>query len=336
MEEKYYVIFMEMKKMSESNDRLLVVKNLTKHFPTNQGLVKAVDDVNFSIKKGETLGVVGESGSGKTTMGYVIIGIYSPTSGDIYFDGKLLQGRSEKRSIDLKKEIGIVFQDPGGSLNPRRNIKEILTVPLKIHNLVKDGDYESKVLEIFNMIGLSEDYLDRYPRTLGGRERQLVAVARSLATNPRFIILDEPTSALDVSVQGTIINTLQRLQKNLHLTYLFITHDLILMRNVADRIMIMYSGKICEMGETAEFFSNPLHPYTQMLLSSIPVLSEEEEKLKPKKVPSRGEIPNPVNLPSGCYFHPRCSESKDICKKVMPEMIKIDKEHFVRCHLVTT
>ena len=216
-------------------------------------------------------------------------------------------------------------------MNPRRNIKQILELPLKIHQ--PQANRLEKIAELLEMVELPLEYMHKYPRVLSGGEKQIVAIARALATEPSFIILDEPTSALDVSIQGKIINLLIRLQKEFNLSYLFITHDLSLMRNVASRVAIMYLGKICEVAEAGEFFQHPKHPYTQMLLSSIPVVSEEEERLKPEKVVSTGEIPSPVNIPSGCSFHSRCPYKMDICTKVDPHMVELGTGHTVRCHL---
>lgn len=320
-----------------SNKTILSIKNLKKYFDTVQGTVRAVDGINFVVKKGETFGLVGESGSGKSTTAYTIIGIYSPTEGEILFKGNVISSRDQKRPKSLKKEIQIVFQDPGTSLNPRRSIKQILTMPLKVHGIVKKGnkDLESKVRELFNYVELPEDFMYKYPLELGGGERQSVAVARALATDPSLILLDEPTSALDVSMQAKIINLLIGLQEEFGLSYLFITHDLSLMRNVASRVAIMYLGKICEIAPTSEFFKDPLHPYTRMLISSVPVVSEGEKALKPKRFRSRGEIPSPVNVPSGCSFHLRCPDKSENCSKVQPEMIEIKKEHFVSCYKYT-
>ncbi|MGQ9616008.1 MAG: ABC transporter ATP-binding protein [Spirochaetota bacterium] len=311
----------------------LKVVNLRKYFFTKQGIVKACDGVSFSIHEQETLGLVGESGSGKSTVAYTIMGIYAPTEGRILFRGEDISNESKKRPRRFKKEIQIVFQDPGSSLNPRRSIKQILELPLKVHRIAGNGNRIEHIAKLLNMVELPSDYMYKYPLAIGGGERQIVAIARALATNPSFIVLDEPTSALDVSVQAKIINLLIELQKRLHLTYLFITHDLSLMRNMATRVAIMYLGKICEIASTIEFFKNPLHPYTRMLLSSIPVISKEEAELKPKKIISRGEIPSPVNIPPGCTFHLRCPEKMDICMKVDPEMVEQEKGHFVRCHL---
>jgi len=237
--------------------------------------------------------------------------------------------------MHLKKDIQIVFQDPGSSLNPRRNIQNILEMPLRVHKMIKKGNsIEKKVIDLLDRVELPSSYRFKSPISIGGGERQMVAIARALATDPSFIVLDEPTSALDVSVQAKIINRIIRLQKEFGLTYLFITHDLSLMRNVATRIAIMYLGKIVEIAPTDEFFKKPLHPYTQMLLSSIPVLFEEEEKLKPNKIHSIGEIPSPVDVPPGCSFNPRCPFKKDICLVEDPVLREIEPEHYVRCHNV--
>ena len=314
-------------------EEILIVDNLKKHFITSQGTVRAVDGISFSVKKAETFGLVGESGSGKSTVAYTIVGIYQPTQGEIIFNGEDISRELAKRAKSLKKEIQIVFQDPGSSLNPRRSIKQILELPIKEHAIAQNEDRTEKVAELLRMVELPIDYMYKYPRAIGGGEKQMVAIARALATNPSFVLLDEPTSALDVSVQAKIIKLLIELQVRLNLTYLFITHDLSLMRNVASRVGIMYLGKFCEIAPTQEFFQNPLHPYTRMLLSSIPVVSEKEDSLKPKKIVSRGEIPSPVNIPPGCSFHLRCPEKMPVCSKDDPKMAKVHQGHPVRCHL---
>jgi len=296
--------------------------------------VKAVDGVSFAINKGEVFGLVGESGSGKSTVAYTTIGMYRPTSGVISFRGESLFTAEGKRPRHIKKEIQIVFQDPGSSLNPRRSVKQILELPLSIHQPHKN--HIGHIAELLEMVELPVDYMFKYPQALSGGEKQIVGIARALATEPSFIILDEPTSALDVSIQGKIINLLLRLRREFQLSYLFITHDLSLMRNVASRVAIMYLGKVCEVAEASEFFQSPRHPYTQMLLASIPVVSEEEEKLKPQRVQSRGEIPSPVNIPSGCSFHLRCPYKMDICPRVDPVMTDVGAGHLVRCHLYPT
>ena len=313
---------------------MLTVKNLKKYFHTKQGTVRAIDDVSFSIKEGEILGLVGESGSGKSTIAYTLVGLYPPTSGKITYLNQDVSKESGKRPKKLKKEIQILFQDPGTSLNSVKSIYQILELPLKVHGICKSKrERTEKIKKLLKMVELPEDYIYKYPRMIGGGEKQMVSIARALATNPSLILLDEPTSSLDMSIQAKIINMLIKIQKSSNLSYLFITHDLSLMRNVASSVVIMYLGKICENAETSEFFGNPLHPYTQMLLSSIPVLSGDEEKLKPKKIKSIGEIPSPVNIPTGCSFHSRCHNKMEICTKVDPVMVEVTKGHFVRCHL---
>lgn len=314
-------------------EHLLQVKGLKKHFRTKQGSVRAVDGVDFTIDHGETLGLVGESGSGKTTVGYTVIGLYVPTAGDIFFRGESIALPVVKRSKSTKKEMQIVFQNPGSSLNPRRKIEEIIVLPLRVHGTSDHRNNKQRVAELLGRVELSSDYASKAPTILSGGEQARVTIARALATDPKFIILDEPTAALDVSIQAKIITMLVDLQKELSLSYLFVSHDLSLMRNVADRVGIMYLGKICEVAPAAEFFQNPLHPYSQMLLSSIPVVSDEDEKLKPKKIRVVGEIPSPVDLPSGCSFHPRCPKKMNVCPQIDPEMAEVEEGHFVKCHL---
>ena len=322
-----------------TNNEILKIEKLKKYFHIGKDkkgpiYVRAVDGVALNIKYGETLGLVGESGSGKSTIAYTVVGMYRPTSGQILFKGKNIGMEASRRSLSSKKEIQIVFQDPGSSLNPRQTIEQILALPLRIHAQMLKRQLREKMIELLEKMELSPDYLYKSPSSIGGGEKQMVAIARALASNPSLIVLDEPTSALDVSVQAKIINKLIDLQKEMHLTYLFITHDLSLMRNVANRIAIMYLGKICEMAEAVTFFEKPLHPYTQMLISSVPVITEEEKNLKPKKIISIGEIPSPVNIPLGCSFHQRCSYKMSICSKVDPEMIEVSPGHIVRCHLI--
>jgi len=314
-------------------DTILVVDKLKKYFPTKRGTVKAVDNISFSVATGETMGLVGESGSGKTTTAQCVVGIYPPTDGEIRFKGQAVSKVFGKRPKSLKQEIRIVFQDPGSSLNPKRSIKQILSVPLKVHRVATKKDNLTKIKSLLEMVELPPEYMYKYPRAIGGGEKQMVAIARALATNPSLVLLDEPTSALDVSVQGKIINLLMKLQQDLNLTYLFITHDLSLMRNVASRVAIMYLGKLCEIAPTVEFFQNPTHPYTRMLLSAIPVVSQEEKALKPTKIAPRGEIPSPVNVPPGCSFHSRCPEKMDMCAQDDPVMVEIGEGHVTRCHL---
>ena len=318
---------------------LLSAVELKKHFvvghtrrpPRKPITVKAVDGISFVVHEGETLGLVGESGSGKSTVAYTTVGMYRPTAGRLTFRGEDLSGEKGKRSQQLRKEIQIVFQDPGSSLNPRHTVRQILEMPLRVHQRGKNR--VEQVVRLLDIVDMPSEYMYRYPHTLSGGEKQIVGIARALASDPKLVILDEPTSALDVSVQARTITLLLRLQKEFHLSYLFITHDLSLMRNVASRVAIMYLGKICEVAETADFFRDPLHPYTQMLLSSIPVISSAEEELKPKKVISTGEIPSPVDIPTGCSFHTRCPFVMDVCRRVDPVMVEGAPGHQVRCHL---
>jgi len=316
-------------------DDILTVDSLKKHFIIPQGTVKAVNGISFSVKKGETLGIVGESGSGKSTVAYVLAGIYNATEGKIIYKGKHdLTKTFKKRPLELKKDIQIVFQDPGSSLNPAFTVKNILENPLKFHKIGKDSnDREDKILKWLKTVELSADYMYKYPWEMGGGEKQMVSIARSLLLEPSLILLDEPTSALDVSVQAKVINKIINLQKELNLTYIFITHDLSLMRNVASRIIIMYLGTILETAKTSDFFSNPLHPYTRMLISSVMVITDEEEKLKPKDVTSIGEIPSPLNIPKGCPFYERCPKRMEICKLKNSSFAEVTENHFVKCHL---
>ncbi len=319
----------------EKNEDLLVVENLTKHFKTSFGVVRAIDDINFTVKSGETFGLVGESGSGKSTTGYVVMGIYTPTSGRILFKGNDLSMHAKKRPKVLKKNLAIVFQDPASSLNPTKTVKDVIGQPLRIQGLAKTREERDKrVSELLDAVELpSQDFKERRPKDLGGGERQAVAIARAIATNPSFIVLDEPTSALDVSIQAKIMKVLMKLQQELNLSYLFITHDLSLMRNVSSRVAIMYLAQIVEFAPTPIFFRNPVHPYTQMLLSSIPVLTDAEEKLKPKEVTSRGEVPSAINPPPGCRFHTRCPFATGICKTKQPSFVTVEPDHQVACHL---
>ena len=317
---------------------ILDVKGLKKHFPITSGAqkglaVKAIDGINFNIREGETLGLVGESGSGKSTTAYNVIGMYNATAGEMKFKGHDISMSSEKRPLWMKREIQMVFQDPGTTLNPQRNVRQILTLPLSIHGMVDASDPIGQLIRLLDSVELSTEYLYKYPMSLGGGERQMLAVARALTTNPSMIVLDEPTSSLDVSVQAKIINMLLRLQRQRNLSYLFITHDLSLMRNLATKVAIMYLGKIAEIAPVEIFFSRPSHPYTQMLLSSIPVVSEAEEAVRQTKVESKGEIPSPVNVPKGCSFNTRCPYAKGRCFQDDPDMLEIGPEHFVRCHL---
>lgn len=316
------------------DEKILEIDNLKTYFPIDKNrFVRAVDGVNFTISKGEIMGLVGESGSGKSTIAYTIMGMYKQSDGQIIFDGNTITSKDKNRSMDFKKKAQIVFQDPGSSLNPYKDVRQILSLPLKVHKIVSKDKIDEKILEILDMVELPPDFMYKSPNSIGGGEKQLVSIARALCSNPNFIILDEPTSSLDVSIQAKIINMLLKLQREKDLTYLFITHDLSLMRNISTKVAVMYLGKMCEIAPTESFYKSPMHPYAQMLLSSIPVISEEEELLKPQKVISTGEIPSPVDIPNGCSFHTRCNRKMEICSMTDPVMKEISPNHFVRCHL---
>lgn len=313
---------------------ILRLKNLKMYFPAGKDrFVRAVDGVDLYINKGDVLGIVGESGSGKSTIAYTVMGMYHQTDGEIIFNGETITKADRKRSMSFRKAAQIVFQDPGSSLNPYQDVRSILSLPLKVHKVVPRKQIDEKIVEILNMVELPADFMYKSPNSIGGGERQLVSIARALCCNPKFIILDEPTSSLDVSIQAKILNMLMKLREENDLTYMFITHDMGVMRNISTRVAIMYLGKLCEVAPTELFFSNPLHPYTQMLLSAIPVVSDEDEALKPAKIECNGEIPSPVDIPKGCSFNTRCPYKTDRCMEKDPIMREIAPGHYVRCHL---
>ncbi len=314
---------------------LIEVKNLKKYFKIEAGTVKAIGDISFSIEESEVFGLVGESGSGKSTTGKVLMGIHPPTEGDITFKSQDISVPTMKRQKSLKKDMNMVFQDPGGSLNPTKSVLDIISLPLRVHDLVEDStEMVAKVYELLEIVDMDpERFMYRRPNDLGQGEKQAVAIARAIATDPSFIVLDEPTSALDVSQQAKIMKILIDLQDQYNMTYLFITHDLGLMRNIADRVAIMYLGKFFELADVSVFFENPLHPYTRVLLGSFPTTTEEEEKLKPN-LKAEGEIPSAMDPPSGCKFHTRCPFKEEKCTEVEPDLIEVQEDHFVACHLV--
>jgi len=320
-------------------ENILEVKELKKYFPVKKGIfrktvgnVKAVDGVNFNIKKGETLGLVGESGCGKSTTGRTIIRLIESTSGDVRFEDKNVLSLNKREMRSMRKEMQIIFQDPYASLNPRMTVADIVGEPLDIHNLVKNRkERNEKVKEILNNVGLMPEYMNRYPHEFSGGQRQRIGIARALAVNPKLIIADEPVSALDVSIQAQVINLMQELQEEYGLTYLFIAHDLSVVKHISDRVAVMYLGKIVEITGKKELYDNPLHPYTQSLLSAIPI---PDPTHKAERIILEGDVPSPVDPPSGCRFHPRCPEAMDICSKVEPEFKDYGNGHFAACHLL--
>ena len=309
------------------------------HFPVTSGIVfqrevgqiKAVEDASFSIKKGETLGLVGESGSGKTTVGRCILQLYEPTGGDVYFNGNRLNGLSSKEMRPYRREMQIIFQDPYGSLNPRMTCGNIVGEPLIIHKLTSTkGEYRDRVSELLTTVGLSPYMVDRYPHEFSGGQRQRIGIARALAVNPSFIVCDEPVSALDVSIQAQVINLLEELQETLGLTYLFIAHDLSVVRHISERVAVMYLGHVVEVATREELYENPLHPYTKALLSAVPIPDPIAE-INRERIVIEGDIPSPINPPEGCVFHTRCQSMIEDCKEAMPALSEVSEGHWVGC-----
>jgi len=314
---------------------LIKVENLKTYFPVKKGLflktigyVKAVDDVSFEIIKGESFGLVGESGSGKTTLGRTILNLITPTDGKVLYKGRNIFEIEKKDESNLRQKMQIVFQNPFSSLNPRKTVGSMLMEPIVFHKIKERKEARDEVFNLLKKVGLSEDAFYRYPHEFSGGQRQRIGIARALVLNPEFIVLDEPVSALDVSIQAQILNLLKELQKEFNLTYLFIAHNLNVVRFFCDRVAVMYLGKIMEIADAGELFNNPLHPYTKLLLDSIPKV-EVRRKLK---ITITEEPPSIMNLPSGCRFHPRCKFRTEQCIKEEPELIKMKKNHFVRCY----
>lgn len=311
-------------------EKLLEAKNLKKYFPTKKGLLHAVDDVNLYINKGETLGLVGESGCGKSTTGRVLLRLLEATAGEIWFEGENILTFNKDQMRKMRQKMQIVFQDPFASLNPRMSISEIISEPLVVNHIYRSKtDMQKRVEELMDTVGLARRLINTYPHELDGGRRQRIGIARALALKPQFIVQDEPVSALDVSIQAQILNLMMDLQAEFGLTYLFISHDLSVVKHVSNRIAVMYLGKIVELSEYNSIFKDPLHPYTQALLSAIPVPSLHTEK---EKIILEGDITSPINPPEGCRFYSRCRHRQEICKSTTPELRELEPERFVACH----
>lgn len=319
---------------------LLKVDNLKKYFPIRHGMfarhvgdVKAVDDVSFELFEGETLGIVGESGCGKSTTGRAIMRLHEPTDGQVTFDGVELTKLNSEQMRKVRREIQMVFQDPYASLNPRHTVEKILEEPLIVHGIGNAKERKKKVHEYLEIVGLSSYHAKRYPHQFSGGQRQRIGIARALMTNPKLIIADEPVSALDVSIQAQVLNLMQRLQEDLKLTYIFIAHDLGVVRHISDRVGVMYLGRLVEIAESESLYHEPLHPYTQALLSAVPIPDPQFER---EQLLLKGDIPSPSNPPTGCTFHTRCPFAMDKCKQVIPTLQQVKPGHSVACHLYET
>ena len=328
---------------TQSEDIILEVKNLKMYFPVGSGFlsrkpvgyVKAVDDVSFTVKRGETLGLVGESGCGKTTTGRCILQLYKATAGQVIFDGQDLTSMNSKTMRGMRREMQVIFQDPYSSLNPRMTAGNIIGEPLIVHGLVANKtEYRNKVADLLTNVGLNPYMADRFPHEFSGGQRQRIGVARALSVSPKFIVADEPVSALDVSIQAQIINLLEDLQEQFNLTYLFIAHDLSVVRHISDRVGVMYLGHLVEMAERNEIYRNPIHPYTKALLSAVPIPDPVLDAQR-ERVLLTGEVPSPLNPPSGCVFHPRCPVANDTCSQILPELREVETDHYSACILST-
>ena len=319
------------------NDILVDVRHLKQYFninvsPLKTKPLKAVDDVSFSIRRGETLGLVGESGCGKTTVGRSILHLYQPTGGEVIFNGRPI--KSKKDIAELRKKATMVFQDPYSSLNPRMTVSDIIGEPLDIHKVYKDKkEREAKILELMDRVGLNSEHASRYAHEFSGGQRQRIGIARALSLSPEFIVCDEPVSALDVSIQAQVINMFVELQEQMNLTYLFIAHDILVVRHISNRIAVMYLGKMVELADAAEIYDRPLHPYTRSLMSAVPQPDPIVAKAN-KRIVLSGDIPSPLNAPSGCPFRTRCPHATPACAEGMPEFKEVASGHFVACHRV--
>ena len=321
--------------MSEENSKevLIEVKNLKKYFNVGVGsTLKAVDDVSFVIRKGETLRLVGESGCGKTTCGRTVLGLYEATDGHVYYEGTDIHSLKGKAKKEFTKKAQIIFQDPYASLNPRMTVGDIIAEGIDIHGMYKGKERTKKIYEMLDHVGLNREHASRFPHEFSGGQRQRIGIARALAIEPEFIVCDEPISALDVSIQAQIVNLLIKLQKEMGLTYLFIAHDLSMVKHISDRVGVMYLGTMMEFASSHDLYAKPLHPYTKALLSAIPVPDPETEKTR-VRIKLEGEVPSPINPKPGCRFAARCSYVMPICFEERPEFKEVEKEHFVSCHL---
>ncbi len=324
-----------------SDQTLIRVEKLTKHFPVSQNVlfrrkvevVQAVDGVSFDIGVGETVGLVGESGCGKTTVGRLLVRLYPLTSGTIYYRDIKLSELHGAELLHARRDIQMVFQDPFASLNPRWNVKSIISEPLTAFKLGTPAEREQRVLELLKLVGLNPHWINRYPHEFSGGQQQRIGIARALASQPEFIVLDEPISSLDVSVQAQVVNLLEELQEKFGLTYLFVAHDLSMVRHISDRIAVMYLGKVVELASRDELYNHPLHPYSQALLSAIPIPDPKKER-KRQKIVLKGTVPSPINPPAGCRFHPRCPMAVAQCSSVAPEWREASTGHWVACHVV--
>jgi oligopeptide transport system ATP-binding protein len=325
---------------TNQGDVLLDVDDLYMHFPLTQGIlfqrkvgaVQAVDGLTFQVTKGETLGLVGESGCGKSTTGRAILQLYKPTGGSVVFQGKDLTKLDGGEMRKMRRHLQMIFQDPYASLNPRMTVGSIISEPMQIHNLVPKLQRNERVQELLQTVGLNPYFANRYPHEFSGGQRQRIGVARALAASPAFIVADEPVSALDVSIQAQIINLLEELQAQFGLTYLFIAHDLSVVRHISDRVAVMYLGKMVELADRNAIYDDPLHPYTKALLSAVPVPDPIVEK-KRERIILTGDVPSPINPPSGCHFHTRCPYAMEVCKKIEPKFVDQGGGHYVACHL---
>ena len=318
-------------------DTLVEVRNLKEYFTISTGAftskpLKAVDDVSFSIHRGETLGLVGESGCGKTTVGRTLLHLYKPTAGQIFFDGK--EVKTKKDVLEYRRKSAMVFQDPYSSLNPRMTVADIIGEPLDVHKMyASKKEREEKILDLMAKVGLNSEHANRYAHEFSGGQRQRIGIARAMAMNPQFVVCDEPVSALDVSIQAQVINMFDELQEQMGLTYLFIAHDLLVVRHISDRIAVMYLGKMVELADAAEIYDHPLHPYTKCLMSAVP-LPDPKKARENHRIVLSGDIPSPLNAPSGCPFRTRCPYATEACAASMPEFKEVQSGHFVACHRI--